>query len=157
MKKLKNKLDERQENALKTIESQGFWIAFWGLLAILILKIIVLPPQSFKSILPEWALFMVLALYVVVQCLRHNIWSRCAEPSAKTNALASAIAGLAIAAVVIVMGMVKGGSLGPVVLALAGGSGLATALLTFAALSVTTAYHKKKLAKLENEPLDDDE
>ena len=32
MKKRKNNLDERQEQALLYIESQGFWLAWGGLL-----------------------------------------------------------------------------------------------------------------------------
>ncbi len=41
MKKRKNNLDERQEQRLLQIESSGFWLAFWGLLAAIVIQLFV--------------------------------------------------------------------------------------------------------------------
>ena len=72
MKKRKNNLDERQEQALLHIESQGFWLA-WGGLLLAMLAQLALRRADLWGLLPEWAIFMAMNLYMLVQCLRHNI------------------------------------------------------------------------------------
>ena len=41
MKNLKNNLDEMQEAKLLQIEHNGFWLAFWGLLATLVWRFVI--------------------------------------------------------------------------------------------------------------------
>lgn len=80
MKKRKNNLDERQEQALLHIESQGFWLAWSGLLLAMLAQL-ALRRADLWGLLPEWAIFMAMNLYMLVQCLRHNIWDRRLEPN----------------------------------------------------------------------------
>ena len=70
IRKMKSNLDERQELKLLKIEHNGCWIAFWGLLIV----------------------FMSLAFYLWVACIRNGIWDRRLKPNFKTNVIVSSIA-----------------------------------------------------------------
>ena len=89
MKEKKNKLDERQEQALLKIEHNGCWLAFWGLLIAIFVQVIIYG-YDFKQIAGEWIVFMVLCLYISTSCMKQGIWDRRLEPNPKTNLLLSA-------------------------------------------------------------------
>lgn len=91
MKRTKNLLDERQEQQLLRIEHFGCWIAFWGLFALLMVETALGLPQ--RELAGETLVFMGLALYLVVACLRHGIWDRHLKPTRTTNALLSLASG----------------------------------------------------------------
>ena len=95
MKLRKSKLDEQQERKLLEIESRGCWLAFWGLLAALIVESVIIADS--RSIIGEWILFMSLALYLAIFCGRAGIWDRRMDMSRKTCLLVSLIAGLCAA------------------------------------------------------------
>ena len=62
-KKMTNKLDEMQEQKMLRIESNGCWIAFWGLLAVLFIQVIVYGYEgygddSWRYMAGEWIVFM---------------------------------------------------------------------------------------------------
>ena len=65
----KNNLDEMQEQELLKIEHNGCWLAFWGLLAVMVIQMVMGVPGA--QMLGEWIMFMVLALYIVIACLAH--------------------------------------------------------------------------------------
>lgn len=154
MKTKKNNLDERQELQLLHIEKQGCWLIFWGLLAAIVVQLAIFGVENFKVIAGEWCLFMLLAIYMLVACLRKGIWDRHMKANPKTNLLASFLAAV-IAAVIF--------SLLQYIHYRAWQGALATFVVTFLfifvlciiALSVTTAVYKRRVRKLEH--TDEDE
>ena len=93
MKKMKSNLDERQELTLLQIEHNGCWLAFWGLLLVLSVQLL-LGNNSIGALAGEWAVFMCLALYLMIACIRNGIWDRKWKPNFKTNLLFSSIGAL---------------------------------------------------------------
>lgn len=67
-----NNLDEMQEQELLKIEHNGCWLAFWGLLLAIIVQAISGKGDPFG----EWILFMLLAVYMGIACMRKGIWDR---------------------------------------------------------------------------------
>ena len=92
--KKKNQLDEQQEQKLLRIEHNGCWLAFWGLLAALAVQMIFFD-LSFARIAGEWIVFMVLALYMVLACIRAGIWDRRLKMNLGTNVMVSLVGALA--------------------------------------------------------------
>ena len=93
--KRRNNLDEMQEQKLLHIESRGYWLAFWGLAAALIIQLAIYGPDAdYKVMLPEWIVFMGICLYMVIGCIKAGIWDRALKPSFKDNILMSVLAGL---------------------------------------------------------------
>ena len=145
----KNNLDERQEQQLLKTEHNACWLAFWGLLIAIAVQMIL--GADFKQLAGEWLLFMVLCLYVLVDCFKNGIWARCLQPTAKTNFKVSLIAGLGL-------GCIVGAALAfsnPGVIAVAGlCAGLSAAFsfgLCFITLTLTSKAFKKRQDKLEQE------
>ena len=95
MKLRKSKLDEQQERKLLEIESRGCWLVFWGLLLALIVESVVI--KDSRAIIGEWILFMGLALYLGISCIRAGIWDRRMDMSSKTSLLVSLAAALCAA------------------------------------------------------------
>lgn len=93
MKKNSN-LDERQEQKLLQIEHNGCWFAFWGLMAALIIQMAL--GCEWKSMVGEWIVFMSLALYLSIACMKNGIWDRKLKPDFKTNMIVSTIASLVL-------------------------------------------------------------
>ena len=96
MKLRKNKLDEQQERKLLEIESRGFWLAFWGLLIGLAVQSLVM--KNVSMVIGEWIVFMLLALYLGISCMRAGIWDRRLDMNCKTNFIISLIAAICAAA-----------------------------------------------------------
>lgn len=88
LKNMKNRLDERQEQTMLKIEHNGFWIAFWGLFASLIIQGFLYGPES-KYFAGESVVFTIMSIYITVACIRHGIWDRHLKPDPKTNAFVS--------------------------------------------------------------------
>lgn len=76
MKRLKNNLDEMQEQKLLKIEHNGMWFAFWGLLIAIIVQLFIGEGDTFRNIAGEWIVFMCLCIYIFIDCMRNNIWDR---------------------------------------------------------------------------------
>jgi cation transport ATPase len=157
MSKWKNNLDEMQEQKLQRIESGGFWIAYWGLLAVMAFHLFRGGIEAGAAMLPEWALFMFLSVYIVVRCLRGGIWDRRLKANFKTNLIVSLIAGGAMFLFNTILfwkrfpdmpgGAVAGGAV----------AGIFTAVLCLVILSLCASLLKRKQRKLEEEPEEDDE
>ena len=143
----KNNLDEMQEQALLKIEHNGCWLAFWGLLAVMAIQMVMGVPGT--QMLGEWIVFMVLALYLVIACLRKGIWDRHLKANRKTNLIISLLAGAAAGIVITVSNPYLSEPLDYVLVA--GISGGFTFLLCFAALSISMELYKKRREKLEQE------
>ena len=153
MKKRNNNLDERQEQKLLEIESRGFWLAFWGLAAALVVEQIVYG-WSFEHKIAEWIVFMVIALYLVVACVRNGIWDRHLKMNTKTNLIVSLIAGVGLGVVnfATIFSRHPDSLFGSVSGALM--SAVATFVLCFVALSFAASATKKQQKKSEEEPDD---
>ena len=143
----KNNLDEMQEQALLKIEHNGCWLAFWGLLAVMAVQMVMRVPG--RQMLGEWIVFMVLALYIVIACLRKGIWDRHLKANRKTNLIISLLAGAAAGILITVSNPYLSEPLDYVLVA--GISGGFTFVLCFAALSIGMKLYKKRREKLEQE------
>ena len=151
----KSNLDERQEQILLRIEHNGFWLAFWLLIAAMLIQSIT-SGADFRVYAGECAVLLIISMYVSIECIRNGIWDRKMQPKASVNILASLVAGLA-------MGVVNALSLmrffdrpwG----AVAAGAviGLITFLLCMIALSVSMRLYRKRSDKMEEEPEDIEE
>lgn len=143
----KNNLDEMQEQELLKIEHNGCWLAFWGLLAVMAIQMVMGVPGT--QMLGEWIVFMVLALYIVIACLRKGIWDRHLKANWKTNLIISLLAGAAAGILITVSNPYLSEPLDYVLVA--GISGGCTFALCFAALSISMKLYKKRREKLEQE------
>lgn len=151
MKRWKSNLDERQEQALLHIESRGFWLTWGGLLLAIILQL-VLRPASLWALLPEWAVFMAMNLYIMVQCLRHNIWERRLQPNARTNAITACITGAVILPMVLATFWRNAGRVDGVIVLLSLLFAALPALLCFALLQALSAKYRRDKEQIENAP-----
>ena len=152
--KMKNNLDEMQEIKLRGIERNGCWFAFWALLAAMMIQLVL--GAEPKQMAGEWIVFMCLALYLGIACMRAGIWDRHIPATPLANLVCSLIAGIVVLILNIVVMMRNGffDHLKGAVLA-AGFVGLFTFVMCFVALSICTACYKKRVKKLEEEPGDD--
>ena len=143
----KNNLDEMQEQELLKIEHNGCWLAFWGLLAVMVIQMVMGVPGT--QMLGEWIVFMVLALYLVIACLRKGIWDRHLKANRKTNLIVSLLAAVATGILVTLSNPYLSEPLDYVLVA--GISGGFTFLLCFFALTIGMKLYKKRREKLEQE------
>lgn len=148
MKNRKNTLDEMQENKLAKIEAAGFWLAFWGLLAAMVVQVLIRP--DLKGIAGELAVFFLMSAYLIVLCLKNGLWSRTPAPTVKGNAISSALAALSIGAVLLVRTQL--------ILHSGFSAGFAAVLLLsmavvfagcFAALEITRAIYRHRRGRLD--------
>lgn len=147
MKKNSN-LDEMQEQKLLKIEHNGYWLAFWGLLAVMVVQLFM--GAELRTLAGEWIIFMVLALYLCIACLRAGIWDRKLRPDSRTNLAASVIGGAAAGLILAVFTYIRFTSIiGS--LAVAALTFVIIASLCFVTLSLCAAILKKRTAKLEQE------
>lgn len=143
---MKSKLDEMQEKKLAEIESSAYWIAFWGLFAAIMIQNFM---GNVKDALGELIVFLVLALYVAVRCIRNGIWDRRLQANRRTNLIISLIGGAFVFAFNMLLTM-KWHNTAVMLI-----SSVITAVLTFiicfAFLSISMAAYKKIKNKLEDE------
>ena len=93
----KNNLDEMQEQKLLKLESRGFWLIWWALLAAMAVQLLVCGAEAQRHLLGEWAVFMVASVYMVAACIRQGLWDRKLKPNLRTNLLLSLLTGVAMA------------------------------------------------------------
>ncbi len=149
--KRKNNLDEMQEQKLLHIESRGYWLSFWLLAASLVIQLVCYGPGTdWRFMIAEWSIFMIIALYVAVACMKAGIWDRKLKPTLGNNLLMSFCGGavMGIAQFVISyrnyhkpVGSVAAGIF----------SGLMVMILCFSALTISSVIYKKRQEKLEKE------
>ena len=143
----KSNLDEMQEQEMLKIEHYGCWMAYWGLLAAMVIQMVMRVPGA--QMLGEWIVFMVLALYIVIACLRKGIWDRHLKANRKTNLIISLLAGAAAGILITVSNPYLSEPLDYVLVA--GMSGGFTFVLCFIALSLSMKLYKKRREKLDAE------
>ena len=153
MKNRKTNLDEMQEQKLLKIEHNGCWLAFWGLLAAIVVQTVL--SFDLKLMAGEYAVFMALCVYVAVACKRAGIWDRRLQPNLRTNLIASVIAGAAVFGITFAsvsrrFPEARKGAL------IAAAIGCVVAFVgCFAALSISVRAYKKRVEELENESGDE--
>ena len=99
MKKMKNRLDEMQEQKLLHIEHNGCWFAFWALLVAMFVQMAISGIGNYKQIAGEWVVFMMLALYLAIASIKNGVWDRKLEPNLKNNVLVSLISAVGFAVI----------------------------------------------------------
>ena len=143
----KNNLDEMQEQELLKIEHNGCCLAFWGLLVVMAVQMVMRVPG--RQMLGEWTVFMALSLYIAIACLRKGIWDRRLKANRKTNLIISLLAGAAAGILITVSNPYLSEPLDYVLVA--GISGGFTFVLCSIALSLSMKLYKKRREKLEQE------
>ena len=154
--KMRNNLDEMQEQELLKIEHNGCWLAFWLLLAAMIVQSIVFREMSFQTLAGEWIVFMILALYLAFACARKGIWGRKIPMSNKANLIISLIAAVVVGAfnaVIIFKNNQK--PVGTMAAALI--TTVITFVICFTTLTMMMKHTEKRKALMEAEPADADE
>lgn len=142
----KNILDERQEQTLRKLESRGFWLLWWGLLAIILLQGAM--GKSVVELTAEWLLFLAVCLYMLVECIRNGIWDRHIKPNAGANLAGALVAGAVVFFFTLAQRQYWPGALI---------AGIFAAVLCFIALQFTVLLYKKRHEQLENPEEDEDE
>ena len=143
----KSNLDEMQEQELLKIEHYGCWMAYWGLLAAMVIQMVMRVPGA--QMLGEWIIFVIMSLYICIACMRKGIWDRRLKANWKTNLVISLLAAVAVAVLVVLSNPYLSEPLDYVLTA--GLTGGFTFVLGFAALSVSLKLYKKRREKLEKE------
>lgn len=144
----KNNLDEMQEQKLLKLESRGFWLIWWGLLAAMAVQLLVYGMEAHQHLLGEWVVFMLASVYMVAACTRQGLWDRKLKPNFKTNLLVSLLAGVVTGGF---MGVYSYRSFGEAeaawwTVAMVGGC---TFVLCLLALSLSALAYKKRRQKLD--------
>ena len=143
---MKNNLDERQELKLLKIEHNGCWIAFWGLLIAMLIQI--LGNGGIKNLIGEWIVFMCLAIYLMIGCMKNGIWDRKLKPDFKTNVMISSIAASVMG---IIWFFISYRNYHKLIGSIATGvfMFLAIGILCIAAFMVSSKIYKSRVQKLE--------
>lgn len=152
MKKPKNNLDEMQEQKLLHIEQRSFWLAFWMLIAAILVQLLLCGDS--RSFMGECIILAVVGVYLVAACLKNGLWDRKLSPTPKTNFGLSLLTGAVMGAV---WGIVSwnryhklAGSVATAVFML-----VVVGFLCFAALNVAAEVYKRKRKEQEQDDSED--
>lgn len=154
MKTNKSNLDEMQEIKLLKIEHNGYQIAFWGLVAAILVQIM-MGHGSSEHIGGECFVLIPVCIYMTVACVKNGIWERKLKPNAKTNAILSVLAGAVMGLVWFVTSYRNyhklAGSIAVFVFMF-----LMVSILSFALLTVTCSAYKKRKNQMDKEAEQDE-
>ena len=149
-------LDEHQEQVLLKIERNCCWFAFWGLLIIMAIQMLMGfgREDGFKNLAGEWIIFMCMALYLVIACAKNGIWDRRLKQNTTTNLVCSAVTGVVVAIFnfVMVFKNVPDKLIGSMVAGVF--MGCFTFVLVFVSLEIVMRTCAKRQKKLEEEPVE---
>lgn len=146
----KSNLDEMQEQKLLRLEHNGFWIAFWGLLAAIIAQWIFFEIRNTLTLVGELLVFFVMSVYLMVGCVKNGIWDRKLKPNPRTNMVGSVIGGVTFGTALGIRTYLNTLKLGTSIL-IGFCAALLLFVLCFGALTLTTWLYKKRLTKLESD------
>lgn len=147
--KVKNNLDEMQEQKLLQIEHNCCWFAFWALFISLVVQMII-SDNMLQYMIGELIVFMGLCVYLCVACIRNGIWDRQLNADPKTNLIASIVAGLIMAVIMFIMAYRRSGMpVGSICAGIfTGGLVFALCLIIF---TISASVYKKRVDELEKE------
>lgn len=154
--KKRNVLDEMQEKQMAKIESIGFWLAFWGLLAAIVIQLLIKP--DLKWVAGEMAVFFLMSAYLTILSLRNGLWANTPAPTTRGSMLSSMVAAIAFGGILFIrvqMILRRGFSAGFVVTLL-----LSMALIfagCFTLLEVIRTIYQRKRRKLDSAEEEGDE
>lgn len=150
-------LDERQRQQMYQIEHRGFWFAYFGILALLLLEI--LTNASGILIGCTTILLLALSIYTECCCIRRGLWDWRLKPNPKSNALMSMIGAVCIFVFTLLVYTKNGYFVNsPALMYLCALiAAFFTFILTFALLSVTAHICNKRKARLDEACEDDEE
>ncbi|MGM9614305.1 MAG: DUF6773 family protein [Oscillospiraceae bacterium] len=149
----KSNLDERQEQALLKIEHNACWLAFWGLLAVMLVELIFFG-FDLKAVGGEWLVFLVVALYLFADCMKNGIWDRKLQPNLKTNFLVSLTAGV-VCGLVVTLVSLRSWPGSPLLSVVSGAVSAVFVLgVCLISLQLSAASIKKRQAKMEEETIE---
>lgn len=150
-------LDERQAQQMYQIEHRGFWFAYFGILALLLVEILTNSPAL--PIGCTTALLLALSIYTEFCCIRRGLWDWRLKPNTKNNALMSMIGAICVFVFTLLMYTKQGYFVhNPKILCLCALiAGFFTFLLTFFLLSVTARVCRKRSKQLEEACEEDEE
>ena len=148
-KKSNTMLDEMQDTKLLKIEETGLWLAFWGLMAAIVIQFVA--GTTLKEIAGEIAVLVLLSVYIAFTTIRNGLWTRSYAPTRRTNLLFSLVPALLLGGIyavrlyLILREPVRFKPLLGIFLV------MATAYaLCFALLELLRALYQKRRDKLEN-------
>lgn len=150
MKKMKNNLDERQEKQLLHIEKHGCWFAFWALPASIFIQQAIFGVTDIKAVAGEWIVFMMLAVYLSIACIKNGIWDRHLKANFKTNLIVSLIAAVVASAIFSAINYFNYKEWQAALVTFVVMS-IFIFIACFVALSISAAVYKKRVKKLEKE------
>ena len=151
MKIIKKGLDELQKQILSGIESRGFWISLCVRLILLI--VLMIYANLLISLIRSWLLFMVLAIYEAVSCLKAGIWNSSLYISKKRNAFISSIIAICMGVFQFILVSQRGESTYKTIIVLVSVIAV-TFFLCFSAIIIIAKAVKKRRDKLDAEPDD---
>lgn len=154
MRKKKSNLDEMQEQKLLRIEKTGCWFAFWALLISMFVQMGIFGINKFKYFAGEWFVFMILALYLGLSCMKNGIWDRTFQPNGKTNFLLSLGSAVIFGLIFSIVNYMNYDSLEAAAATFAV-MALILLISIFLALSLSSAIYKKRIKHLEEDYEDD--
>lgn len=104
LKKLvKKEIDERQQADLNRITSYGYWIAFYLLLADVLIKGVILD-RPLREWGVEWLIFMILGIYEVAACMKIGVWSSNRQKPGKKDYVRYSLCGSLLFSVIFTLG-----------------------------------------------------
>lgn len=150
-------LDERQKQQMYQIEHRGFWFAYFGILALLLLE--VLTNSSGIIIGCTTVLLLALSGYTEFCCIRRGLWDWRLKPNPKNNALMSMIGAICVFIFTLLLYTKNGYFVNsPKLMCLCALiAAFFTFLLTFVLLSVTARACTKRNEQLEEDCEEDEE
>jgi hypothetical protein len=83
MKLFKKNRDERQEAEERRINSVAFWIAYWGLVAVIIVQLFVFE-LDITHIAGEFIILCAAGIYMTIAGYRRGIWDSFTKPGMKS-------------------------------------------------------------------------
>lgn len=144
-----------QELKLLKIESRGFWLAFFGLFAAVLIQIFLYGSEFTDHAIGEFIIFLVMAVYLICGCLKNGIWDRHLQATPAVNIgcsfLAAALAGLFNAIMSYRNYHSVGGSIAVFVVYF-----FMTGIVLSVTLCVCTALYRRKRKQLEEENEEDE-
>ena len=148
--KMKNNLDEMQEQKLLYVEKNGCWFAFWAWLAAMFVQMAIYGVGSVREIAGDWIVFMLLAFYLIVGCMKNGIWDRRLEPNPKTNLIVSIAGAVGFGIVFAIVNFINFGDVRTAVITF-----IILAIVLFVAiylaLAVASMIYKKRVHDIDRE------
>lgn len=151
MMQKRSNLDEQQERKLLEIESRGFWLAFWGMIAVLLVQIVFV--KDWIAIASTWVLLMALAIYLVMVSAKAGIWNRKLDMSNRTYLISSFISAIFMGTFTFGFGFYRDYDVMKTLI-ISAGTVAGTFVVCYVALRITAAAVKNRQNQLNAEPDD---